>query len=91
MCPLAPSITWFAYIAGSVKAVVESSQDVWSPSLSACASSESQQQAGRNQCRFFHFPILPLNSVVITCEGTHFPEQLYDVIPVVQAKNEKFS
>ena len=35
--------------------------------------------------------ISPLNSVVNTCKGAHFPEQLYDAIPVVQTKIEKFS
>ena len=39
----------------------------------------------------FIFQISPLNSVVNTCKGAHFPEQLYDAIPVVQAKMENFS
>lgn len=39
----------------------------------------------------FIFKVSPLNSVVNTCKGALFPEQLYDAIPVVQAKMENFS
>ncbi len=39
----------------------------------------------------FIFQVSPLNFVVNTCKGAHFPEQLYDTIPVVQSKMEKFS
>ena len=35
--------------------------------------------------------VSPLNSVVNTWNGALFPEQLYDAIPVVQAKIENFS
>ena len=43
---LATSVTWFANIARAMNAIVHSSQNVWSPSLSASASCKSQQQAG---------------------------------------------
>ncbi len=35
--------------------------------------------------------VSPLYSVVNTWNGALFPEQLYDAIPVVQAKMENFS
>lgn len=35
--------------------------------------------------------VSPFNSVVNTWNGALFPEQLYDAIPVVQAKMENFS
>ncbi len=59
------SVTCFTNIARAMNAIVHSSQNVWSPSLSASASCKSQQQAGRNQCRSFHFPNLP---VELCCE-----------------------
>ena len=71
-CVAASAVAWFANIAYAMDAIVQSCQNVWSPSLSACASCKSQQQAGRNQCRSFHFPILPLNSVVTTGKGCTF-------------------
>ena len=63
---LATSVTWFANSASAMNAIVQSRKNVRLPSRSASASCNCQQQAGRNQCRSFHFQSLPVELVVNT-------------------------
>lgn len=47
-CVSATGVTWLAHIAVATQAATESFHEIRSPSLAACASCKSQQQASRN-------------------------------------------